>query len=196
MMRRRLAGMFGAAAVAAVVTTAFVQAQTQDGAASPAPRHVRRGPGGPGGPGGFGFGGPGGFGRGGFGGPLAMLRQLDLSDEQRAQVRQVMDSHRDELRAIGEKLGAAHRAQNEAATAVPFDEQVVRAKAADVAAVAADAAVLHARVHSEVFAVLTPEQQAKAAELKAQRQARREQMRERVRERVKQRRERATPPAQ
>jgi periplasmic protein CpxP/Spy len=193
MMRRRLAGMFGAAAVAAVVTTAFVQAQTQDGAGSPAPRHERRGPGGPGG---FGFGGPGGFGRGGFGGPMAILRQLDLTDEQRAQVRQVMESHRDELRAIGEKLGAAHRAQNDAATAAPFDEQVVRAKAADVAAVAADAAVLHARVHSEVFAVLTPEQQAKAAELRAQRQARREQMRGQVRERVKQRRERATPPVQ
>jgi Spy/CpxP family protein refolding chaperone len=188
--------MFGAAAVAAVVTTAFVGAQTQDRAGSPAAQHERRGPGGPGGPGRFGSGGPGGFGRGGFGGPLATLRQLDLSDEQRARIREVMASHRDELRAVGEKLRAARRAQHEAGTAAQFDEQAVRAKAADVAAVAADAAVLRARVHSEVFAVLTPEQQAKAAELKAQRQARREQRRERVRERVKERGQRATPPAQ
>ena len=43
MMRRSLAGMFGAAAVAAVVTTGFVHAQTQDGAGAPAPRHERPG---------------------------------------------------------------------------------------------------------------------------------------------------------
>ena len=65
----------------------------------------------------------------------------------------------------------------------------MRTKAAELAAVEADAAVLHAKVHSEVFAVLTPEQQAKAAELKAQRQARVQQVKERVRERVQQRRQ-------
>jgi periplasmic protein CpxP/Spy len=190
MMRRKLAGMFGAAAVAAVVTTGVVHAQTQDGAAPPQ-RHERRGPGGPGGSGRF-FGGP-----GGFGGPMAMLRQLDLSEEQRTQVRQIMDGHRDELRAVGERVRAAHQAQNDAVTAAQFDEQAVRSKAAELAAVEADAAVLQAKLHSEVFAVLTPEQQAKAAELKAQRQARMQQFRERARERVKERQQRrAAPPAQ
>jgi protein CpxP len=183
--------MFGAAAVAAVVTTGVVQAQAPDGAGTPSARQERRG-----GPGGFGFGGPGGFGRGGFGGPMRLLRQLDLTEEQRAQVRQVMESHRDELRAIGEKLRAAHRAQADAATAAQFDEQAVRTKAAELAAISADAAVLRARVHSEVFAVLTPEQQAKAAELKAQREARVQQRREQARERAKQRRPRVAPPVQ
>ena len=127
---------------------------------------------------------------------MAMLRQLDLTDDQRAQVRQVMDSHRDELRAIGERLMAAHRAQRDAVTAAQFDEQAVRTRAAELAAAEADAAVLRAKVHSEVFAVLTPEQQAKAAELKAQREARAQQFRERARERVKERQQRrATPPA-
>jgi len=193
MMRRTLAAMVGAAAVAAVVTTGYVQAQDQDGAAPPA-RHERRGPGGPGGPGGFFGRGPGG--PGGFGGVMGLLRQLDLSDEQRAQVRQVMESHSDALKALGDRLQAAHRAENDAVTAAQFDEQLVRAKAADLAAVMADASVLHARIHGEVFAVLTPEQQAKAAELKAQFQARAEQFRQQVRERVKERRQRATPPAQ
>jgi len=191
MMRRSLAGMFGAAAVAAVVTTGFVHAQAQDGAGAPPAPHERRGPGGPG------PGGPGRFGRGGFGSPMAMLRQLDLTDDQRAQVRQVMDSHRDELRAVGERVRAAHRAQNDAVNAAQFDEQVVRTRAAELAAVQADAAVLQAKVHSEVFAVLTPEQQAKAAELKAQREVQAQQFRERARERVKERQQRrATPPAQ
>ena len=188
MMRRSVARMFGAAAVAAVVTTGFVHAQTQDGAGAPAPRHERRGPGGPGGPDG-----PGRFGRFGFGGPLAMLRQLDLTDDQRAQVRQVMDSHRDEMRAVGERVMAAHRAQNDAVTAAQFDEQAVRTRAAELAAAEADAAVLRAKMHSEVFAVLTPEQQAKAAELRAQRAVRTKQFRERVKER---RQRPATPPVQ
>jgi periplasmic protein CpxP/Spy len=203
MMRNRFAGVFGVVAVAAVVTTAFVHAQTQDGTGAPPPRHERRGPGGPGGPGGpegffgpGGPGGPGGFGRGGFGGPLGLLRQLELTDEQRTQVRQLMDSHRDELRAVGEKLMAAHRAQNDAVTAAQFDEQAIRTKAADVAAIEADAAVLHAKLHSEVFALLTPEQQAKAAELKAQRETRVQQLKERVRERVQPRRPRPTAPVQ
>ena len=192
MMRRKMAAVFGAAAVAAVVTTGYVQAQAQDGTATQAQRHERRGPGGPGGPGGR-FGGPGGFGRGGFGGPLAMLRQLDLTEDQRAQVKQVMDSHRAELQAIGEKLRAAHKAQQDAVTAAQFDEQAVRTQAAELATLTADAAVLQAKVHSEVFAVLTPEQQAKAAELKAQLQARAEQFRQQVRERVKERRQRTAP---
>jgi protein CpxP len=184
MMRRSLAGMFGAAAVAAVMATGFVHAQTQDGTGATAPRHERRGPGGPGG--------PGHFGRGGFGSPMAVLRQLDLSDDQRAQVRQVMDSHRDELQAVGERVRAAQRAQRDAVASTQFDEQAVRTKAAELAAAEADAAVLRAKVHSEVFAVLTPEQQAKAAELKAQREARAQQFRERMKQRQQRR---ATPPA-
>jgi periplasmic protein CpxP/Spy len=188
MMRRRILAVTGAVAVAAMVATGVVHAQAPDGEPGKPARHARRGPGGPFGPGGFGPG----FGRGGFGGPMAMLRQLDLTEEQRTQVRQVMDGHRDELRAIGERLAAAHKAQHEAVTAATLDEQAVRAKSADLAQVMADAAVLRARVHSEVFAVLTPEQQAKAAELKTQREARREQIRERVRERIQQRR--AAPP--
>jgi protein CpxP len=195
MMRRTFAAMVGVAAVAAVVTTGYVQAQAQDGAA-PTPRHERRGPGGPGGPGGF-FRGPGGPGGPGGFGAMGLLRGLDLTDEQRAQVRQVMDGHRADLKAIGDRLQAARKAEHDAVTAAQFDEQLVRGKSAELAAVMADAAVLQAKLHSDVFAVLTPEQQAKAAELKAQRQVRAEQFRQQVRERVKERRQqRATPPAQ
>jgi Spy/CpxP family protein refolding chaperone len=103
-----------------------------------------------------------------------------------------MAGRREELRAVGERLAAARRAQQEAVTAATLDEGTVRAKTAELAEVMADAAVLHARLHSEVYAVLTPEQQAKAAELKAQRDARRTQMRERMRQRMEQRR--AAPP--
>jgi protein CpxP len=126
-----------------------------------------------------------------------LLRQLDLTEDQRTQVRQIMDSHRDELKAVGDRLAAAHKVQNDAITAAQFDEAAVRAATADLAGVMGDAAVLHARVHSEVFALLTPEQQAKAAELKAQREARAAQFKETVRERIKSRAQRrAAPQAQ
>jgi periplasmic protein CpxP/Spy len=190
MIRRHIAGILGAAVLVAGSAAALVHAQAPDGQGPP-PAHQRRGPGGPGGPGGF-------FGRG-FGGPgeaLGLLRQLDLTDEQRAQVRQVMESHRDELRAIGEKVMAAHRAQNDVVTAPTFDENAIRAKAAELAAVEADAAVLHAKLHGEVFAILTPEQQAKAAELKVEREARMQRVREQMKQRIQERRQRRAPAAE
>jgi protein CpxP len=191
MMRRSIAGMVGAAALLVAAGTVLVQAQSQDTPQAPQAQQGR----GPGGPGGFGHG-P--FGRRGFGGPggdFGLLRGLDLTEDQHAQVRQVMQSHRDEFRAVGERLRAAERAQQDAVTATPFDENAVRARAAEVAAVQADEAVLRAKVHSDVFAVLTPEQQAKAAELKAQRQQRMQQFRQEMQQR-RQQRATQTPPAQ
>jgi Spy/CpxP family protein refolding chaperone len=193
MMRKVISGMVGAAALVAVAGTALVHAQAQG---TPAPQERQAGPRGPGGPGGPW--GHGRFGRRGPGGPmgdLGLLRGLDLTEDQRAQVRQIMQGHRDEFRAVGERLQAAHRAQQDAVEATPFDENAVRARAADVAAIQADAVVLRAKVRSDVFAVLTPEQQAKAAELKAQRAQRMEQFRQQRQQR-RQQRAPQPPPAQ
>jgi len=117
-----------------------------------------------------GFGGPG-RGRGGPGGPLAglPLRELNLTDAQREQVRQIVDSRQQETRAIGERAMAAHEALRAATTSPSFDEGLVRAKAAEVAAVDADMAVARARIFADVFQILTPEQQANAKELSGSR---------------------------
>ncbi len=124
----------------------------------------RRGPG-PGGPGGRGPGGPMGM----MGGSLLPLPMLNLSDAQRDQVKDVMSRHRPEMEAAAKKLQAARKAQQTAVTAVPFDEGVIRAAADATGAAAADAAVLRARVRSEIWTLLTPEQQTKATALEAQR---------------------------
>jgi protein CpxP len=123
------------------------------------PRPGRGGRGGPGGPGGLGRGGP--------GGPLAGLpmRELNLTEAQREQVRQIVESHQAETRAVGERAMAARQALHAATTAPAFDEALVRAKAAELAAVEADFAVARARMFADVYQVLTPEQQAKAKEL-------------------------------
>ena len=62
---------------------------------------------------------------------------------------------------------AAREALHAATTSPSFDEGLVRAKAAELAAVEADLAVSRARIFADVFQILTPEQQAKAKELSA-----------------------------
>ena len=95
---------------------------------------------------------------------------------------------------LGSVLRTARAALNDAVTAATFDEGGVRAKAADLAAVEADAAVLRARAHAEVWALLTPEQQQKAQQLKAQRTERQERMRQRFQERRQPRQQRPQQP--
>jgi periplasmic protein CpxP/Spy len=112
----------------------------------------------PGGPGGPGMSGP------GLGLPL---RQLDLSEAQREALRGITGTHADAFRAVQERARSARRSLNEAVTGEAFDEAMVRQRAAEVAAVEADAAVLRAQVYQQLFAVLTPEQQQKSRELRA-----------------------------
>src|SRR6185436_16243715 len=72
--------------------------------------------------------GPGG--RGGFAGGLA-LGQLDLSDAQKQQVRDVMQRDREQMRSTMQRLDEAMQAQRAAINQVPVNEQAVRAAAAD-----------------------------------------------------------------
>jgi len=122
--------------------------------------------------------GPGGGEHRGRHGEFAGLGQLGLSDDQRQEVRRIMDLHKAEHQSIEERLREARRAQAEAVMAVPVDEASVRGRSAELAKVESDAAVLRAKVHAEVYNVLTPEQQEKAKTLRAEREQRSEQQRE------------------
>jgi Spy/CpxP family protein refolding chaperone len=114
-----------------------------------------RGPGGPGGPMGMGIG-PG-------------FRELDLTDEQKAQVTSIVDSHQAEFKAVGEKMRAAREGMQALLEADTLDEAAVRAKSIEVAAAEADAAILGAKVRTQTVQVLTSEQLAKLKELQASR---------------------------
>jgi Spy/CpxP family protein refolding chaperone len=104
-------------------------------------------------------------------GPLGALRrglaQLGLSDLQRQQVKSILGNHRTEFRGFADQVRTARRG---VADAIAGDqpETVIREKCAELARVQADLAVFGARVRKEVFAVLTPDQQAKAAQLRLQ----------------------------
>jgi len=113
-------------------------------------------------------------GRGGPGGPMGMMpmlaRQLNLTDAQKAQVKSIFDSHRDEWKALGDRARTAHTALQQAVTADVVDEGLIRQRSAEVAAVDADMAVARARVHGEVFQILTADQKAQAKTLQSQMQ--------------------------
>jgi protein CpxP len=126
---------------------------------------------------------PRGFGRGAGGDTFRGLARLDLTDAQRNQIRDVRQRHQAELRAAAERLRKAHETQREAIDVIPVDEARIRTASAAVAEAQADMAVLRARIHGEVWSVLTPEQQSKAKELRAQRAERMKQRLQRMQER-------------
>ncbi len=156
-----MVAMIGALATA-------VTAAGQQGPGGPAWQRQGMGRGGAVGPLGGGPGMPG-FGRG--------LRQLDLSAEQREQVKAIREAHRDEFRALAERGTPVRRALADAIES--GDEAAIRKHSAELAAVQTDRALLAARVHEEIAKILTPEQQQKAKELRDQiRQQQRQQQRQ------------------
>lgn len=137
---------------------------------------AQQGPGGPHGHGGPH--GPGGHGRhGGPGGPGRLLghfsRVLDLTDAQKAQIKQLEDGFKESTKGLHEQLGkGAHGGPFETLNGGAFDEAAVRAAAQARANVHVEIEVAHARFFSQVYALLTPEQKAKLAELHKQMQER------------------------
>lgn len=108
---------------------------------------------------------------GGPGGPIGMLpmlaRELNITDAQKAQIKTIADSHRDEWKALGDRARTAHEALQQAVTADTVDEGLIRQRSAEVGAVEADMAVARARTHAEVFQLLTPEQKTQAKTLQS-----------------------------
>ena len=145
------------------------------------PMAGRGGPGGPRGAWGQGRGGPGAMlGPMGFPGALPMLAErLNLTDAQRDQVRSIVESHRDEMRTLADRTFAARTALRTVVVAEVVDEAAIRARSADLAAVEADAAVAHGRIHNEAWQILTPEQQDEARKLQTEMAERLAQHRER-----------------
>ena len=100
------------------------------------------------------------------------LREIELTDAQRDQVRQLMEQQRESSRALFERARAARIAQQQAIDAIPFSEPAVRAAMAASAEVEADLAVQEARLQNEIYGLLTSEQQQQLQKIRADREAR------------------------
>lgn len=121
------------------------------------PRRPDGPPGPPRGPFGHGPHGPGG--RGGFG-PFA---DLNLTDAQKEQIRQIHEGFAEQTKALRDQMRALHESQGDPASGA-FDEAAVRAAAEARAKVQIEMEVAHARMMSQVANVLTAEQRAQMAE--------------------------------
>ena len=122
------------------------------------------------------FGGRGGRGPLGPGG-LA-LNQLNLSDTQREQVREIRERYREQTQQVVQRLNAAAEKQRQAIETLPVNETLITSATQDMNAVQVDMAIQEARLNSEIWSVLTPEQQAQATKLRADRKAQMEQRRQ------------------
>ncbi len=101
------------------------------------------------------------------GGPAMMLRGLDLTDEQKAKVKEIMETSRTSVEPLMTQLRDGHKKIAELGTDGKFDQATVEAAANEQAAVMAKLIVEKEKVKAQVFALLTDEQKAKAAEKRA-----------------------------
>ena len=116
----------------------------------------------------------------GPGGPMRMLRELDLSDDQRQQIRALLE----EVDATGvpKRLRESRESLHDAIES-GADESTLRQQASQLGEVEGDAAVEWARVHARIQEILTTEQRKELEQLKQDAKERMEMLRRQREER-------------
>ena len=107
-----------------------------------------RGPGGPGGPGEF--------------GPLA---GLNLTDAQKEQVKKIHDSFDESTKALRDQMRTLHDNDTADPLSGNFDEAAFRSAAEARAKIQVEMEVQHAKMMSQVAAILTPDQKPSSTEI-------------------------------
>ena len=111
----------------------------------------------------------------GFG--LRQLFKLDLSDEQKAQVKAVLDKYQPEREALRGKVREARQGFRAAVEIDQFNETEVRQAFQEMVPLLEERAVLQAKIASELRSILTEEQRDRLAEKKAERAHKRQERR-------------------
>ena len=93
-------------------------------------------------------------------GPLA--RDLNLTDDQKAQMKKITDSFRESDKALHDQLRTLHESEPDPISGT-FDEAAVRAAAEARAKIQIELEVSHAKMMSQIAAVLTADQKAQLA---------------------------------
>ena len=104
-----------------------------------------------------------------------MFRGLDLTDAQKAQMKQIREASKATIQPLREAAKANKQRLKGATANGAFDEVQVLAIATEGAAIHAQLTVQREKVKSQMFALLTAEQKAKAAEMKSKMKERIEQ---------------------
>ena len=94
------------------------------------------------------------------GGPMMhMLKSLNLSDDQKAKVKEIMDDEHPKMAPLAQNSWKARQGLEQAIHAPVFDENAIRAAATQVGHAEAELAVERGRLSSRIRGVLTTDQQ-------------------------------------
>ena len=86
---------------------------------------------------------------------------LDLTDAQKTQMKQIRESHSQSLRPLMEQLRAKHQELRQASEGSTFNEALVTQKLTEMAPLEAKLQGEQFRLRQEMIAILTPDQKAK-----------------------------------
>lgn len=114
--------------------------------------------------------------RDGFRGPF---ERLNLTDAQKTQMQQIAARYHESAKAFREKNRGERGGEFDAFKDGTFNEAAVRAAAQARANARVEMEVMRARMMSEMFAILTPEQKAQLAAERQQREQKRQEWRSR-----------------
>lgn len=95
-----------------------------------------------------------------------MFRQLDLTDEQKAELKSIRQASRENMKPIREQMHANRQSLRDLTANGSFDEAQVQAIASQMGSLHAQMIVEKERNKAKMFAVLSAEQKAKLAELR------------------------------
>lgn len=98
---------------------------------------------------------------------LVMRSELNITDEQRKEIRARLKSHRSEIQTVIKSLMDKRKALRETVLNKAGDETSIRAASADLAKSIGDAAVLASKVIAEIRPTLTPDQLNRVQEFRA-----------------------------
>jgi Spy/CpxP family protein refolding chaperone len=140
-------------AVTAVLTLFAGMALAQDGAG--APMHHRHG--------------------GYMGGMELPLHQLNLTDDQKAQIKQMFQTEKPAMKPLMQQEHAAHTQMIQLITSGTFEQAKVAAVAAQESQIHMQMEIEHAKMASQIYQLLSSDQKAKVADIIAQHQQRMQQ---------------------
>jgi periplasmic protein CpxP/Spy len=105
------------------------------------------------------------------------FRQLNLTDDQKAKMKQIRESFAQSNKPLHDALRAKRQELRQASEGGTFNQALATQKLTEMAGLEAKAMGERFKLHQEMLAVLTPEQKAQLEQQKAQFKARRGEMR-------------------
>ena len=106
----------------------------------------------------------------GFGGMRAggFFKQLNLTDDQKAKMKQIRESFAQTNKPLMDQLRAKHQELRQASEGGTFNEALATQKLTEIAPLEAKMMAARAQLHQEMLSVLTTEQKAQLEQAKAQ----------------------------